>query len=325
MWNKALAWYTKYFAVWVVAGGVLAYVYPPLFTWLKGYNTYFFALTMFGIGAVLEPADFRRIAERPGIVAIGSAAQFLIMPLGAFVLARAFHLPDLLTVGLIIAGCAPGAMSSNVMCYIARADTAYSVSLTTVSTLLCPVLTPILTKLLAGKSVEVSFGQQFLTLLWTVVLPLWAGFAVRYFWKQTIQRIQAVFPAFSVTFIILICAMVIALNQKLFDDASLRTMFLLAAAAVVVLNLYGMAAGYGVGILFGMSLSRRRTLAIEIGMQNAGLGVILARQFGDVAMIAPAFFVFGCIITASVLVELWRRQSESQKKCIQNTVPESNG
>lgn len=325
MWNKVLAWYTKYFAIWVVIAGILAYFYPPLFTWLKPYNTFFFALTMFGIGAVLEVADFRRIAERPGIVAIGSTAQFLIMPLGAFFLARIFRLPDILAVGLIIAGSAPGAMSSNVMCYIAKADTAYSVSLTTVSTLLCPVLTPLLTKILAGKSVEVSFWQQFLTLLWTVVLPLWTGFAVRHFWKNTIQRIQAVFPAFSVTFIILICAMVIALNKALFNDKTLRSMFMAAISAVIILNLYGMAAGYGVGMLFRMTSSRRRTLAIEIGMQNAGLGVILARQFGDDAMIAPAFFVFVCIITASILVELWRRQSESQEGSIQNSIPESNG
>jgi BASS family bile acid:Na+ symporter len=117
--------------------GAAADSWPEIFQPLRNPNLWFFALTMFGIGAVLTVADFKNIAKRPAIVLIGTLAQFTIMPLGAFALSKLFGLPPMLAAGLIIAGCAPGAMSSNVMSYIAGADTAYSVSLTTVSTLLC--------------------------------------------------------------------------------------------------------------------------------------------------------------------------------------------
>ena len=172
MLKKILSFYTKYFAIWVVAFGVVAYVWPGPFVALKSYMNWFFALTMFGIGAVLEVADFKRIAQRPAIVLIGSAAQFSIMPLGAFVLARLFELPPEISVGLILTGSAPGAMASNVMSYIAKADTAYSVSLTTVSTLLCPLLTPALTFILARSSLEVPFLDMVGTVVATVVVPL---------------------------------------------------------------------------------------------------------------------------------------------------------
>ena len=130
MLKKVLDFYTKYFAIWVVAFGIVAYFLPGPFVALKGYMDWFFALTMFGIGAVLQVEDFKRILQRPVIVLIGSAAQFSVMPLGAFAFAKLFGLPAEIAVGLILTGSAPGAMASNVMSYIAKADTAYSVSLT---------------------------------------------------------------------------------------------------------------------------------------------------------------------------------------------------
>jgi len=260
---------------------------------------------MFGIGAVLRMEDFRQIARSPTIVLIGSAAQFTIMPLGAFVVARVFRLPDELAVGLILAGSAPGAMSSNVMSYIAKADTAYSVSLTTVSTLLCPILTPGLTFLLAqGAELEVPFWGMLLDVLYMVVLPLFIGFGVRHFLGRRIERILPVFPALSATFIVFICSLVIAINRERLHDTTVMVVI-----AVLLLNLYGMATGYGVGAVFRMGVRRRRTLAIEIGMQNAGLGTVLALEhFGPGATIPTAIFVFVCILTASALASLWQRR-----------------
>ena len=165
MFGKILSFYTKYFAVWVVLSGVVAYLEPRPFIALKNYNEWFFALTMFGIGAVLQLGDFKRIVGKPIIVLIGCCAQFSIMPLGAFVLARLFRLPPEIAVGLILTGSAPGAMASNVMSYIAKADTAYSVSLTTASTLLCPLLTPGLTYLLAGSVLKVDFWPMMLSVI----------------------------------------------------------------------------------------------------------------------------------------------------------------
>ncbi|MHC4950189.1 MAG: bile acid:sodium symporter family protein, partial [Planctomycetota bacterium] len=280
-----LHWYTKLFAVWIVLFAVVGYFWyqpfvflakakmfgtgaenwPDVFQSLRSPNLWFFSLTMFGIGAVLTVNDFKNIAKRPVIILIGSVAQFTIMPLGAFALSKLFGLHPMLAAGLIIAGCAPGAMSSNVMSYIAGADTAYSVSLTTVSTLLCPVLTPALTRLLAGQDLPVPFLSMFFQIVFMVVIPLGAGFTVRHFFVQTIEKIKDVFPAISVTFIIFICTVVIANNREKMLDASVAII-----AVVVLLNVYGMASGYGVGKLFRMPFSQRRTLSIEIGMQNAG-------------------------------------------------------
>jgi BASS family bile acid:Na+ symporter len=304
MWRRVLSSYTRYFAVWIVLFGVLAYLYPAPFVALQDGTTLFFSLTMFGIGAVLRVEDFKRILERPGIVIIGSAAQFTLMPVGAFVVSRLLGLPDELAVGLILTGSAPGAMASNVMSYIAKADTAYSVSLTTVSTLLCPVLTPGLTYLLAkGTTLDVGFWKMMLDVMVMVVIPLLAGFAVRHFFRTRLERIEAVFPALSTTFIIFICSLIIALNRE-----RLREVTGLVLAAVLILNAYGLAAGYGVGSLFRLGAKRRRTLTIEIGMQNAGLGATLAlAHLGPEAAIPAAIFVFVCIFTASGLASLWQR------------------
>lgn len=326
--RTVLHWYTKLFAVWIVLFAVVGYFWyqpfvflgtvkmfgegaqkwPALFQSLRSPNLWFFSLTMFGIGAVLTAEDFKNIVRRPVIVLIGSIAQFTIMPLGAFALSKLFNLSPMLAAGLIIAGCAPGAMSSNVMSYIAGADTAYSVSLTTVSTLLCPLLTPALTKWLAGATLPVDFWKMFFDIVFMVVLPLAAGFAIRHFFSKIVEKIKDVFPAISVTFIIFICTVVIANNRERMLHASAAII-----AVVVLLNVYGMAAGYGVGKLFRMPFNQRRTLSIEIGMQNAGLGTVLAiEHFGSEAAIPTAFFVFTCIITASVMTEIWKSRKAKE-------------
>ena len=310
MFNKVLSFYTKYFAVWVVLFGVTAYIWPGPFVALKGYMDWFFALTMFGIGVVLQVDDFKRIAQKPVIVLIGSAAQFSLMPLGAFLLARLFNLPPEIAVGLILTGSAPGAMASNVMSYIAKADTAYSVSLTTVSTLLCPVMTPGLTYLLARSRLEVPFLDMFISVIKMVIVPLFVGFGVRHYFKSRVEKILPVFPAISVTFIIFICSLVIALNKSYLAQV---TAVILAAG--IILNVYGMLSGYGVGSVFRMETRRKRTLAIEIGMQNAGLGTVLAlKHFSEKTAMPAAIFVFICIITASLMAAVWQRTSTNNAR-----------
>jgi len=327
MLTKVLGFYTKYFGVWVVLFGVVAYLWPGLFvnleqgiTWffastieravpeplrLRTGMNWFFALTMFGIGAVLQIEDFKRIIQNPVLVLIGTVTEWTVTPFGAFVLAKVFNLPPEIAVGLILTGSAPGAMSSNVISYIAKADTAYSVSLTTASTLLCPILTPGLTFLLARSRLEVPFFDMVLSVVNMVVVPLFIGFGVRHYFRKKVEKILPVFPAISITFIIFICSVVIAENKP-----HLVQITPVVLAAGVVLNVYGMLAGYGVGMVSGMNVARRRTLAIEIGMQNAGLGTVLARNhFGEKAAMPAAIFVFICIITASLMAALWQRKA----------------
>lgn len=303
MLNKILAFYTKYFAAWVVVFGIVAYIEPEPFIALKSHMNWFFALTMFGIGAVLEREDFNNIAKTPWIVVLGCVTQFIVMPFGAFFVARLFNLPPEIAIGLIVAGAAPGAMASNVMCYIAGADTAYSVSLTTVSTLLTPIMTPALTYLLADSIIHVPFWAMFASVLKMVVVPLIAGFWVRQLFDMRIRKIIKIFPAISATFIIFICSLVIAMNKSY-----LAMITGVVLVAVVVLNATGMTAGYLVGHLFRFSTRRKRTLSIEIGMQNAGLGTVLVlKHFGEQSAIPTAAFVFVCIITASIVSEVWRK------------------
>jgi bile acid:Na+ symporter, BASS family len=303
MLKRVLTFYTKYFAIWVVLFGVIAYCYPKPFVAVKPGMDWFFALTMFGIGIVLKVEDFERIFSNPFIVLIGTAAQFIIMPFGAFLVAKLFNLPPEIAVGLILTGAAPGAMASNVMSYIAKADTAYSVSLTTVSTLLCPILTPGLTLLLARSRLEIPFIDMLVSVIEMVIIPLFAGFAVRHFLKDKVEKILYIFPAISSTFIIFICSLVIAINKE--NLANVTGIVLLAG---ITLNIFGLLGGFGVATLFSMNTQRRRTLTIEIGMQNAGLGTVLAlKHIGQQAAIPAAIFVFICIITASILAAVWQK------------------
>ncbi len=304
MFEKILSSYTRLFAVWVIAGGLIAYLWPAPFVRLdKQCVNWLFALTMFGIGAVLQVDDFRRIVQRPMIVLIGTITQYTLMPLTAYVIANVLDLDPQLAVGLILTAAAPGAMSSSVVSYVAKADLAYSVSLTTVSTLLAPVATPGLTWLLARSALEVPVMDMLVEVLLLVIVPLAAGFVIRRFFAKRVERISAIFPAISVTFIVLICSRTIAANR-----ANLLGMSAMLLGIGVLMNLIGLFGGYLIAWVSRMDVAQRRSLAIEGGMQNAGLGAVLASQhFTDRAAMPAAAFVFICIITASLLAAYWQR------------------
>jgi len=305
MIKKVLTFYTKYFAIWVVLCGVVAYLWSWPFAAMKGGMDWFFAATMFGIGAALEPEDFKRIVRKPAIVLIGMCVQYVVVPFGAYAITKAFQLEPAIAVGVILTASAPGAMSSSVMNYIAKADVAYSVSLTTVSTLIAPIVTPGLTYILAKSVLPVPFWPMLIDVVWMVIGPLLIGFGVRYYFKDKVEKILPVFPAVSATFIIFICSLVIALNKEY-----LAKMTGLVLAAGVVLNIFGMVAGYAVAWIFRMDVRQRRTLSIEGGMQNAGLGTVLALEhFGERAAMPAAIFVFICIITASMMAAVWQRDN----------------
>ena len=304
MLDKILTFYNKFFVIWVVIGGVLAFFFPGPFIAFKSSMELFFALTMFGIGAVLHKSDFDNILKNPWAVAIGVVAQFTIMPLLAFGLSYAFGLSKEFTIGLILTGSAPGAMASNVLSYLAGADVAYSVSLTTVSTLLSPILTPLLTYLLAHEVLEVPFVEMFWSVVKMVVVPLLLGFWIRSRFDKNISKIIKIFPAISVTFIVFICSLVIALNKTY-----ILKMSFLIFIVVLLLNILGLALGYFVGQASRFDVLKKRDLTIEIGMQNAGLGSVLAlKHFNERVAIPAVLFVFVCIFTAALLVQLWQKE-----------------
>lgn len=298
--------FNRLFVLWVVLAGLIAFLYPGVFIAQRDYMELFFAVTMFGIGMVLNPHDFINIFRNFKVVLIGVIAQFSIMPISAFLVAKAFAFSDDFSLGLILTGSAPGAMASNVLSYLAGADIAYSVSLTTASTFLAPVLTPFLTLILAKTILDIPFWALMQSVSVMVLLPLIFGIILRRFFGNKVDAIIKVFPAISTAFIAFICGLVIALNRSYILDIT-EWIFI----AVLILNLSGLFLGYMTGKAFNFDRLKKRALSIEIGMQNAGLGSVLAlKHFNEKTALPAIIFVFVCILTASLLVPIWSKTRE---------------
>ena len=292
--------------LWVVIAGIIGFFRPQVYYPLKPYTIWAFSLTMLGIGAVLNFEDFLPVLKKPQFVLLGTLTQFGVMPLGGFLIGKLLNLPAPLLVGLVMAGAVPGAMASNVISYVAKADVAYSISLTTTSTFLSPVLTPVFVYVLIHKIVRVKFLAMMITIFQMVILPLLAGFLLKHFFRKTVERMKEFFPAFSTVFIAYICGLIVALNQKKFIEVS-AAIFL----AVFLLNLAGLLSGYFFGGIYGFDRKRRRTLSFEVGMQNAGMGAVLSLKFfSSQTALVCALFATWCVITASFLAEIWSRKSE---------------
>lgn len=305
MFQRICEKFTRLLAVWVVLAGVIAYFFPCAFIACRFGMEWFFTLTMLGIGMILDVRDFRPIFTRPHLVLLGTLAQFAIMPAAGFAVARLLHLPPALALGVILTGAVPGAMASNVISYLARADVAYSIALTSTSTFLAPVLTPLLTYLYAGTYFHVPFWPMFLSIFKMVIVPLAAGMGLKHMLRDKIGNFIAVFPALSTLFIAFICGLVVALNKDYLAGVSA-----IVFAAVFLHNALGLSLGYGAAVLYRFDTKRRRTLSLEVGMQNAGLGAVLAlKHFSDQAALPNALFATWCIVTAAILAEIWSRRS----------------
>ncbi|MCA1901305.1 MAG: bile acid:sodium symporter family protein [Candidatus Hydrogenedens sp.] len=300
--------FSRMMVVWVILAGIIGYFFPPVLTIFNPYKDWFFMFTMAGIGVVLKIEDFIPIVKRPHWVLLGTIAQFVIMPLLGFLIAKGLQLPPSLAIGVILVGSTPGAMASNVISYMAGADVAYSVALTSTSTLLSPILTPLCTYIFGSVYISVPFWGMFMSIIKMVIVPLMVGFAIRYLLKERINKVVDVFPAISSLCIAFICGLVVALNADKFGDVSL-----LIFSAVVFHNFLGLILGYGAGILYRFDEKRKRTLAIEVGMQNAGLGAVLAlNHFSAESALPNALFATWCIITASILAELWQWKNRKE-------------
>ena len=226
---------------------------------------------MFGMGLSLRGRDFALVLRRPRDVGIGVAAQFVCMPLLAWTISKALHLPPELALGVILVGACPGGTASNVIAYLANGDVALSVTMTACSTLLAPLATPAIVLLLAGESIDVDATAMFLSIVKIVIAPIIVGVAINELLPRFAARIRRAMPAFSTVVVAVIVAGVVAAGA-----ARIRESAGLIALAVVLHNAFGMALGWGAGRLFRMEPARRRTLAIEVGMQNSGLAVSLA-------------------------------------------------
>lgn len=228
-------------------------------------------VVMFGMGLATRLEDFKVVFSRPKDIAVGCAAQFTIMPALAWVLARLFGLDEALTVGVILVGCCPGGTASNVITYLAKGDLALSVGMTGVSTLLAPFLTPALTLLLAGKTVDVNAVGMFVGILWVVILPICLGFAAKRFFPKATERAVRYMPIVSSVVIVVILALVLAANAERLAKGGFAVLLV-----VMLHNICGLALGYLIAAVLRLAEPKRRALAIEVGMQNSGLAASLA-------------------------------------------------
>lgn len=301
------------FPLWMILSGAIALYWPQ---WLVAMNqgplmVLLLAFIMLCMGLTLTFEDFCRIARKPREVAIGFVAQYSIMPLTAWGVAYALNLPPYFALGLILVGCCPGGTASNLVTYIAGADVALSVVMTVCSTLAAVIFTPLLTQLLAGALVPVDAWLLFKQTLQVVILPVILGVLLNRWAPRLVVRVMPVAPLLSVMGVCFICAVVFAANA----EAILNHGFQLILATVLL---------HGIGFLFGYCFARirgcqrqsARTISIEVGMQNSGLAIVLAKQAFPLLPLTPVVGAVSAVVHSllgSLLAVLWRAQSSRLK------------
>lgn len=319
---------TRLFAFWTVIGTLLAWFVPELFLWVvDGRFTPFgqplvsvmLGIIMLGMGLTLTLDDFRRVARLPRAIAAGVVLQFTIMPLAGIALASALLAEPGLAVGLVLVACCPGGTASNVVAYLARANVALSVTMTMASTLVAVVATPLLTGWLAGVFVEIDRLALFRSMVAVVLVPVVLGVALRALMPTITRRIEPVAPLVSILFVVLIVSGIVARSKDLISEHA--GVLLLA---LLLLHLTGFALGYLVTRLLRFDRDCARTLSIEVGMQNSGLGSTLASapsfaaQFANplqaaLAPVPSAISAVYHVVIGSLLASIWRRRGEGEE------------
>lgn len=304
------------FPAWVLGCCLIALWRPGAFAWFGPYLVPGLGVIMLGMGVTLSAGDFARVLRTPRPILLGFLAQFSIMPLLGWAIAMAFRLPTELAVGLILVSCCPGGTASNVVTYIARANLALSLLMTMCSTFGAIVLTPLLTKWLVGERLPVDAWGLFASTVQVVLLPVLAGLVLHHLAPKLVERVTPIAPLVSVVVIALICAYVIGKNADLVLEHGAQI-----TAAVATLHAGGFALGYVVTRAFGYEELIRRTVSIEVGMQNSGLGTVLATKHFTNPPTGLCLAAVPCAISAtmhsligSALAVMWRRRMPNEEE-----------
>jgi BASS family bile acid:Na+ symporter len=303
------------FTIWIATGVVIGMAnhqsfvtFPPWFFGLGDceMSVVFIPvlqLIMFAMGTTLSITDFTRVFKMPTGVLIGLACQFTIMPLIGFGLARSFGLPPEIAAGLVLVGCSPSGLASNVMAFIAKANVAMSVTMTAFSTLLAPLLTPVLMKMLAGEMVEIDVPVMMWSMTKIVLLPVLAGLVFHHLIYHRLKWLDRVMPMVSMVGILVMTVLTVAIGRdKLMQVGPLLIL------ACLIHSSAGFTLGYFVCRLLGRDQLTCRTIALEVGLQNSGMAAGLAKSLGKVATLGLVPIVFGPVmnIIASILANWWR-------------------
>ena len=274
-------WLAKNASLFIIAVAVFTFFLPDVFGWVRGNTqTVILGMIMLTMGLTLTTKDFKILAQRPWDILIGACAQFLIMPCVAWLLVRVFHLEPALALGILLVGCCPGGVSSNIMSYLCHGDVAFSVGMTCASTLLAPVMTPLLMELTAGAIIEIDTIGMFLNILIVTIIPVGIGCFLNYNFshKESFPVIQSLMPGMSVICLACIVGGVISTVHDALIARGLL-LFVWTFAVVFCHNSLGYLLGWMSGKLAGFNTAKKRTISIEVGMQNAGLATVLAGTF----------------------------------------------
>lgn len=305
-------WLANYTSFFIIGVAIFTFFFPHIFDFVRGTTqTVILGIIMLTMGLTLTTEDFKVLARRPLDIFIGACAQFIIMPGVAYLLVKVFGLDPALALGILLVGCCPGGVSSNIMSYLCHGDVAFSVGMTCASTLLAPIMTPLLMQITAGEIIHINAVGMFLNILIVTIIPVGIGCALNYFFgnRESFPTIQSLMPGVSVTCLAMIVGGVIS---TVHDDLVARGLMLFLWTFVIVFchNSLGYLLGYLSGKLAGFNKAKKRTIAIEVGMQNAGLATVLAGNFFAAQPLAVLPCAISCAwhsISGTILAGLFLR------------------
>ena len=310
--NNVSNFFGKYMAVIVLVVTAATLFIPQTGLWVSlSWINYLLMIIMFGMGLTLKFEDFKLVFVRPKDIITGCVAQCTIMPLLAFLLCKLFNLDAALMTGVILVGACPGGTSSNVITYLSKGDVALSVSMTSVNTILAPVLTPLITYLLLSTTVNVDTYSMFISIINVVIIPIVLGFIINKFFGTFTQKAIKVLPMVSVTGICMIVASVVSHNAS-----KILSTGLIVFTVVILHNVLGYACGFGLGKILKFNVAKTKAVSIEIGMQNSGLATSLAStSFASLAMatVPGAIFSVWHNISGAILANIFNRWTEKDK------------
>lgn len=319
-------WLANYTSIFIIGIAVVTMFFPHIFDWVRGTTqTVILGVIMLTMGLTLTTNDFKILARRPLDIFIGACAQFIIMPGVAYLLVHIWHLEPALALGILLVGCCPGGVSSNIMSYLCHGDVAFSVGMTCASTLLAPVMTPLLMQITAGEIIHIDAIGMFTNILIVTIIPVGIGCLLNYLYskKSYFPTVQSLMPGISVTCLAFIVGGVISTVHDDLIDRGLA-LFLLTFAVVFCHNSLGYLLGWVAGRLAGFNTAKKRTISIEVGMQNAGLATVLAGTFFASQPLAVLPCAISCAwhsISGTILAGIylkWDKIQEKKKSGVEN-------
>lgn len=304
------------FTVWVFAAVVLSMIYPTYITEVGSYKTEglivpLIQLIMFGMGTTMGLKDFAGVLKMPAGVIVGSLCQFTIMPILSLSLAILLKFPAEIAAGIVLIGSSPSGVSSNIMTFLAKGNLAMSITLTSFTTLLAPILTPLLMQMLAGQFIAIDFFQMMISIIYMIFLPIIAGMLFNRIFRGRAKLLHVAMPIVAMAANVIIIAVIVAAGRD-----SLLNIGLLLVFAAVIHNAMGYLMGYWGCRLFKMNKIDSRTIAIEVGMQNGGMAAGIAAELGRASTMGlyPAIFGTWMDISGSFLANWWRRKPLQKNK-----------